>query len=49
MLSSSPDSDLYAGTVHSDSMRLLYSIIGSEDLDIMSIDVKTAFFIPSFA
>jgi hypothetical protein len=46
MLSSSPDSDLYAGTVRSDSMRLLYSIIASEDLDIMSIDVKTAFLYP---
>jgi hypothetical protein len=46
MLKSSPESDLYAGTVRSDSMRLLYSIIASEDLDLMSIDVKTAFLYP---
>ena len=48
MLKSSPDSDLYAGTVRSDSMRLLYYIIASEDLDLMSIDVKTAFLYPPF-
>ena len=46
MLRTSPDTDLYAGTVRSDSMRLLYSIIAYEDLDLMSIDVKTAFLYP---
>ena len=46
MLRTSPETDLYAGTVRSDSMRLLYSIIAHEDLDLMSIDVKTAFLYP---
>ena len=46
MLRTSPDADLYAGTVRSDSMRLLYSIIAHEDLDLISIDVKTAFLYP---
>ena len=40
MLTFPSDSDLYAGTVRSDSMRLLYSIIASEDPDLMSADVK---------
>ena len=47
MLKTSKTTDLYAGTVRSDSMRLFYSIIAQEDLDIMSIDVKTAFLYPA--
>ena len=46
MLKSSPEADLYAGTVRSDSMRLLYSVIAHEDLDLRSVDVKTAFLYP---
>jgi hypothetical protein len=46
MLKSSPEADLYAGTVRSDSMRLLYSVIAHEDLDLMPVDVKTAFLYP---
>ena len=46
MLRTSPDADHYESTVRSDSMRLLYSIIAHEDLDLMSIDVKTSFLYP---
>jgi hypothetical protein len=40
------DSDTYAGTIKSDTLRLFFSVVASLDLDLRSHDVKTAFLYP---
>ena len=47
MLKNILDSDTYAGTVRSDTLRLLLSLAAEHDLDLVSHDVKTAFLYPS--
>ena len=41
MLKNILDSDTYAGTVRSDTLRLLLSLAAEHDLDLISHDVKT--------
>ena len=40
------DPDTYAGTVRSDTLRLFFSVVASQDLDLTTHDVKTAFLHP---
>ena len=40
------DSDNFAGTVKSETMRILLAVVAEEDLDHDSLDVKTAFLYP---
>jgi hypothetical protein len=47
MLKNILDSDTYAGTVRSDTLRLLLSLAAEHDMDLVSHDVKTAFLYPS--
>ena len=47
MLKNILDSDTYAGTVRSDTLRLLLSLAAEHDLDLVSHDVKIAFLYPS--
>ena len=47
MLKNLHDPDTYAGTVHSDTLRLFFSVAASLDLDLVSHDIKTAFLYPS--
>ena len=41
------DPDTYAGTAHSETLRLFFSVVATLDYDIESHDVKTAFLHPS--
>ena len=47
MLKNLHDPDTYAGTVHSDTLRLFFSVAATLDLDLVSHDIKTAFLYPS--
>ena len=43
MLKNILDPDTFAGTVRSDTLRLLLSLAAEHDMDLVSHDIKTAF------
>jgi hypothetical protein len=47
MLKNLLNPDTYAGTAHSDTLRLFFSVAATRDLDLVSHDIKTAFLYPS--